>query len=535
MKRFIVFFFVLPFAGYTQSSQQPRPSEVIDVINYKFRIELNDSTDRIAGVAEILAKATKGGTEIQLDLIGESGAKGMKVSDVKSKNTSLKFSHQNNKVAITFPKSFAAGDQITFSIFYSGVPSDGLIISKNKFGDRTFFADNWPNRGRNWLAIIDHPADKASVEWEILAPVHYEVIANGVRTEESFLNKKQKLTRYKEDAPISTKVMVIGAARFAVEQSGVVNGIPIETWVYPQQRADGFSDFAIAPKILDFFQNHVGPYSYKKLANVQSKTMFGGLENASAIFYNEGYVTGQGKYEMTVAHEIAHQWFGDSASEKDWPDVWLSEGFATYFAVLFAEFTYGEERRKQEMITDRDAVLKYYKTDPTPIIKTNEPDPMKLLTANSYQKASWFLHMLRREVGDKAFWTGVRAYYREFKDSNASTSDFQRHMENASQKNLTNLFSQWLYKAGQPVIEVAWSYNESSKILKLDLKQLQKEGVFQFPLEIAVLSADSEIPVIHSVFINKEAQTVEIKTPSKPQKIALDPNVNLLFEGKLKN
>ena len=508
---------------------------MIDVLSYKFRIELNDSTDRIACVADIMARATKGSSEIQLDLIGESGGKGMKVSDVKSKNTSLKFSHQNNKVTLTLPKPFAAGEQIGFSVFYSGVPSDGLIISKNKFGDRTFFADNWPNRGRNWLAIIDHPADKAGVEWEVIAPLHYEVIANGVRMEESYLNKKQKLTRYKEDAPISTKVMVIGVARFAMEQSGTVNGIPIETWVYPQQRADGFSDFAIAPKILDFFQNHVGPYSYKKLANVQSKTTFGGLENASAIFYNESYVTGQGKYEMTVAHEIAHQWFGDSASEKDWPDVWLSEGFATYFAILFTEFAYGEERRKQEMITDREAVLKYYKRDPTPIIKMNEPDPMKLLTANSYQKASWFLHMLRREVGDKAFWTGVRDYYREFKDSNALTSDFQRHMENASGKNLAGLFSQWLYKAGQPVLEVSWTYDEASTTLKLSVKQLQKEGVFQFPLEIGVFSPDSEIPVVQSVLINKETQTAELKIPSKPRKIALDPNVNLLFEGKIKN
>lgn len=534
MQRLLLFLFVLPFAGYSQVLQ-PRPSEVIDVLNYKFRIELNDSTDRIEGVADIKAKALKSAGEIQLDLISKASGKGMQVSDVKSKSAALKFSHQNNKITITFPKALTVGEEINFSVYYNGIPADGLIISKNKFNDRTFFADNWPNRGRNWLAIIDHPADKASVEWEIIAPLHYEVIANGLRIEESFLNKKQKLTRYKEVAPISTKVMVIGVARFAVELAGVVQGIPVETWVYPQQRVDGFSDFAIATKILDFFQNHVGPYSYEKLANVQSKTTFGGLENAGAIFYNENYVTGTGKYEMTVAHEIAHQWFGDSASEKDWPDVWLSEGFATYFAILFAEFTYGEERRKQEMTTDRPQVLSYYKKDPSPIIKTNEPDPMKLLTANSYQKASWFLHMLRREVGDKAFWTGVRDYYRQYKDGNALTSDFQRIMENASGKDLKAMFQQWLYKAGHPVIEVGWNYDEAGKVLKLDVKQLQKEGAFQFPLEIGVFSADSNSPVVQQVYINRETQAVELKMASKPAKISLDPNVNLLFEGKLKN
>lgn len=532
--RFLFFLFILPFVGYSQNSQ-PRPSDAIDVLDYKFRIELNDTTDRIGAISEITAKVKKTSSEIQIDLIGKTGDKGMQVTEVKSKNTALKFSQQNDKVIITFPKPLSTGEQITFSVFYNGVPADGLIISKNKFGDRTFFADNWPNRGRNWLAIIDHPADKASVEWEVIAPLHYEVIANGVRVEETFLNKKQKLTRYNEDAPISTKVMVVGAARFAVEQAGVVNGIPVETWVYPQQRKDGFSDFAVGTKILDFFQNHVGPYSYKKLANVQSKTTFGGLENASAIFYNESLVTGTGKYEMTVAHEIAHQWFGDSASELDWPHVWLSEGFATYFAILFAEFTYGEDRRRQEMLNDRDQVLKYYKKDPTPIVKTNEPDPMKLLTANSYQKGSWFLHMLRKEIGDQAFWTGVRNYYREFKDGNALTEDFQRNMENASGKHLKPMFQQWLYKTGQPVIEVGWSYDEAAKVLKLDVKQLQKDGFFTFPLEIGIFSAESAIPTIQSIYINKESQTAELKIASKPAKIALDPNVNLLFEGKLKN
>jgi aminopeptidase N len=534
MQRLLLFFFVLPFVGYSQDTH-PRPSEVIDVVNYNFRIELNDSTDRIAAIAEITAKAKKALSEIQIDLIGKTSGKGMQVTDVKSKNSSLKFSQQNSKVIISLTKPLTVGEQISFSVSYNGIPADGLIISKNKFGDRTFFADNWPNRGRNWLAIIDHPADKASVEWTVIAPLHYEVIANGIRIEETFLNNKQKLTRYVEETPISTKVMVIGVARFAIEQAGVIDGIPVETWVYPQQRKEGFSDFAVGTKILDFFQNHVGPYSYKKLANVQSKTTFGGLENASAIFYNESLVTGTGKYEMTVAHEIAHQWFGDSASELDWPHVWLSEGFATYFAILFAEFSYGDDRRKQEMINDRMQVLAYYKQDPSPIVKTNEPDPMKLLTANSYQKASWFLHMLRREVGDQAFWTGVRNYYREFKDGNAVTEDFQRNMEKASGKNLTSMFQQWLYKPGQPKLEVGWSYDEPAKRLKIDVKQLQKEGPFSFRLEIGVFSPESAIPAIQPLYIDKESQVLEVKLEQKPSKIVLDPNVNLLFEGKLKN
>ena len=237
---------------------------------------------------------------------------------------------------------------------------------------------------------------------------------------------------------------------------------------------------------------------------------------------------------MTVAHEIAHQWFGDAASEKDWPHVWLSEGFATYFAILFAEHRYGDDRREYELGVDRKAVIDYYKTDPSPIVKTNEPDPMKLLTANSYQKASWVLHMLRREVGDKAFWEGVQQYYREYMNGNAVTADFQRIMESVSGKTLEPFVQQWLYKAGHPVLEWDWTATGTGSI-RINVRQLQKEGPFQFPLEIGIYTAESSLPTIHKVSVNKESDSFELKTGSKPLKIELDPNLNLLFDGKLKN
>ncbi len=531
MKIFRFFLLLLPFSGYAQS--QPAPSEFIDIKNYSFRIELNDSTDRIVGTADIVASAKKSTSEFQLDLIGKSNGKGMEVSDVKVKGVAAKFSHQGNKLKITSPVLLNAGEQFAFAVYYSGVPADGLIISKNLFGDRTFFADNWPNRGRNWLPIIDHPADKASVDWAIVAPVHYDVVANGFRVEETYLNKSQKLTRYKEEADISTKVMVIGVARFAVQQAGIVNGIPIESWVYPQNAKEGFYDYALAVRILDFFHNHVGPYSYKKLANVQSKTTFGGLENASAIFYFEKSVTGKRDHEGLLAHEIAHQWFGDSASEKDWAHVWLSEGFATYFAILFMEFAHGDDKRQEEMINDRAQVISYFKKSPTPIINTIETDPMKLLDANSYQKGGWVLHMLRRKIGDDAFWKGIQDYYRKFQNLNALTADFQRSMETASGQDLSGFFQQWLYKAGHPVIEGKWSFDESKKVVVLNVKQTQKTQIFDFPLEIGFFSEGGYIPAVRSVIINKESQVIEMPVSSKPTRLILDPHVNLLFEGSI--
>jgi aminopeptidase N len=484
MKHVLYLALFLSFSSF--ADHRPTPSEWVDVKQYAFTIELNDSTDVIRGTATISLLCKKNMTAFDLDLIGKNAeGKGMQVLAISSKGSMVKFTHQNDLIRITL--SAAQGEMITITIAYSGIPKDGLIISKNKFGDRTFFADNWPDRGRNWLPVIDHPADKAAVEFTVVAPLHYEIISNGIRIEESFLSKKQKLTRYSEDTEISTKVMVIGVARFAVQQAGVVNHIPVESWVYPQNRAEGFKDYSLAVDILDFFNSHIGPYSYKKLANVQSKTTFGGLENASAIFYFENSVTGKADHEGLIAHEIAHQWFGNSATEKDWPHVWLSEGFATYFAMLYAEFTHGDDKRKEEMTADRNQVLAFYKKEAIPVVNPTITSLMKILNANTYQKGSWVLHMLRREIGDQAFWAGIRSYYKKFQNSTALTSDLQQEMETASGKDLDTFFNQWIHKAGHPVIDGSWTYDEASKSIQLTIRQTQKDQIFNFTLETGIL------------------------------------------------
>jgi aminopeptidase N len=513
------------------SAQRPSPS--FDVKEYQFQIELNDTTDIIKGVANITVRLTTPSAELSFDLISQTAGKGMAVESVKLQNDVLKFSHQNDKLKITLPKTFNEDKDLTVIVSYSGIPKDGLIISKNMYGDRTFFADNWPNRGRNWLPIIDHPADKAMVNFSVIAPHHYEVVANGLRVEETFISEKQKLTRYEEHVPISTKVMVIGVARFAVERSGVVGNVPVESWVYPQNKLEGFNDYAVAVRVLDFFTSHIGPYSYEKLANVQSKTTFGGLENASAIFYSEKSVTDKTSPETLIAHEIAHQWFGNAAAEKDWNHLWLSEGFATYFALLYNEFTHGDAKRQRDMVEDRDKLIAFYKKQPGPVVDPSVTEPMKLLNPYNYEKGSWFLHMLRLKVGDDTFWKGIRQYYREFQFSNALTSDFQRVMENVSGQNLSDYFDQWLFKAGHPVIDGSWEFDAGKKVVKLKIQQTQKGQKFTFPLEIG-LFADGTMH-LESVNVTQETREFTIPFESKPFKLALDPNVNLLFEGKLQN
>lgn len=504
----------------------------IDIQHYRFTIELNDADNTIAGTTEVTILFKNSTPTFDLDLVGKSpDGKGMAVSSVMEMKNPLKFSQQNDRLSITLNNPPQAGKEITFKINYSGVPSDGLVISTNKFGDRTFFGDNWPNRAHHWLPTIDHPYDKASCEFIVIAPSHYQAVANGILIEKTNLPNNKTLTHWKETVVLPTKVMVIGVAKFAVTTAGVTNNIPVETWVYPQNKKEGFGDFKIATDILTYFIEHVGPYPYQKLANVQSNTRFGGMENASNIFYFENSVTGKNERESLIAHEIAHQWFGNSASEMDWYHVWLSEGFATYFTNLYYETTYGKEELANRMASQREEVVQYYKENPAPVIDTTLLDINRVLSTNSYQKGSWVLHMLRKEIGDEAFWKGIRTYYETFKNSNALTSDLRAVMEKVSGKDLKLFFDQWLRVPGHPVIVGTWSYDTKKMQVDLVIQQTQKTK-FTTPLEIGVKSDDGSIDLQTLQLAGKETK-VSFSAEKKPSALILDPQTCLLFEGKI--
>lgn len=529
-KIFIFLFFISPL---TWASDPYPKNTAIDVRQYIFQLEVNDSTDVIDGKASVSIRFKKSITEFELDLINkDASGKGMEVNEVLLSGKRLAFTHKNNRLKIVLPASAKASDVFTFQINYKGIPQDGLIIGKNKFGDRGFFGDNWPDRGHHWLPVVDHPSDKAAVDFIVIAPLHYSVVANGIKIEESPIDSKRKLTHWHEEVPIPVKVMVAGIARFAVQYVGKVNGISVESWVYPQNRLEGFYDYAVAVNVLDFFHNHIGPYSYKKLANVQSKTRWGGLENANTIFYYENSVTGKGEREALIAHEEAHQWFGNSATENDWHHVWLSEGFATYFTNLYLENTYGHDRLVEEQKTDREQVIQYYLKNPAPIIDTTIVDIGKVLSTNTYQKAGWVLHMLRHEVGDLNFWKAIRQYYTTYQNSNALTGDLQRIMEAVSSKDLDLFFKQWLYQGGHPRLSGSWQYDNKTRSVILELTQSQKGGLFQFPMEIELTSKEGQKEV-QTIQIKAKSQKLTIPVANVPASLVLDPGTWLLFEGSI--
>ena len=530
-----IYFFLFSLLPYTILAKDRYPKNPnIDILNYKFEIHLNDTSDIIYGSADIALNIKDSEDRVRLDLIsqGKDGM-GMEVKKVTFNGSEVSYSHDNDVLLIeTGVLDYSSRDII--NVVYSGMPITGLIIGPNMHGDRTFFSDNWPNKARNWLPLVDHPYDKSTAEFVVIAPNHYQVISNGLLVEETNLNKELKKTHWKQSVPISCWLYALGVAEFAVDYVDYFEGKSIQTWVYKQDRDNGFYDFKIPTKhTMEFFSDYIGPFAYEKLANVQSNSVKGGMESATAIFYSDVSVTGDRsvRWRNVVIHEVAHQWFGNCVTEYDWDDVWLSEGFATYFTLMFREHAYGRDDFVNGLNDAKRLVYNHYKTDKeSSIVHNNLKDMKDVLTYSlQYQKGAWVLHMLRNYVGEDNFRKGIRNYYKKYYNSTTTTNQFKTEMEVVSGMNLDTFFDQWLYKGGNMVLDGNWKFDEKKGRIEVNLNQVQNDGyLFEMPLELGISYNDKNLEKIQTVKLEKEKGRFYIASDSKPISIKIDPNTKLL-------
>ncbi|HEX2343638.1 MAG TPA: M1 family aminopeptidase [Vicinamibacterales bacterium] len=505
----------------------------IDAIHYVFRLTLVDSSNEVAGEATVqLRVAEDNVTEAVLDLASAGDRGGMTVSSVTNGAKRATFSHADNRLRIGLPRGVTKGQDVAFTIQYRGVPAEGLRLIPNIHGERTIFSENWPHRARHWLPMIDHPYDKATCEFVITAPAHYQVVSNGVLVEETDLADGRRRTHWKQSVPISSWLYALGVARFTVHHAGLTEGVPLQTWVFPQDREPGLTLFEeTSRQAMAFFAERIGPYSYEKLANVEAAGLSGGTEHASAIFYGEKGVT---KGRGPVVHEVAHQWWGNSVTERDWDDVWLSEGFATYFTMLFTEHAFGRDAFAGSLRASRETVLETERKSPeTPVIHRNLSDMSKVLNSLVYQKGGWVLHMLRGLIGTEPFWQGIREYYRRYRNGNASTDDFRAVMEGAAGRDLRWFFDQWLTRPGTPRIEGSWHFDAARKQIDLELSQSVAGAPYRLPIEIGVVTKAGDLPRIERFEFNEQRATFQIAADAEPAAVVLDPNTWLLHEGGL--
>jgi aminopeptidase N len=505
----------------------------IDIEHYDLSLDLPARGIVIAGRAALSVRRTARVDTLILDLVR------LTVDSVRVDGARAHFTRTASEVHVPLPSG--AGGSFRVEVGYHGPVEDGLIIRSDSAGRWTGFGDNWPNRARFWIPSVDHPSDKATVDWSVTAPAGRTVVANGLLVDRATLPDGRVRTRWRESHPIAVYLMVIAAAPLAEYSLGETacglasDGRCVPQYVYtaPEQRTMLPGAFAQAGEIVRYFSSLVGAFPYEKLAHLQSATRFGGMENATAIFYSDAAFRTGTMNERLIAHETAHQWFGDAVTERGWPHLWLSEGFATYFAALWTQHAHGDSAFHADLAGIRSAVLSDLDAVPThAVIDTVQRDLLALLNRNSYEKGGFVLHMLRRQVGDSAFFRALRAYYSAHRDGTALTGDLRQAMEGASGQQLDWFFEQWLRRPGFPELDVTWSSDPSSHQVTLDILQGSRFGAFRFPLTVEVRDADG---VLRRSTVLVPAQTrVQLALPpgtrpgSAARTLIADPDVELL-------
>lgn len=523
-------------AVYANSNKKNSPS----VVHYDFTITMPQTGSTIRGCAVLKVVRSGADPRLNLDLADLS------IDSIHVEGTRSEFERQDARIGISVGSSRGSSpDTIVVTVWYGGEVRDGLIIHTDQQGRWFAFGDNWPDRAHRWLPTIDRPDAKATVSWNIIAPAEREVVANGRLLGQSPYppdaqspGTSRTLTRWRTERPLPPYLMVVGVGPLKKTDLGMTAtglsefppGVPQTVYAVRELSEYLPGPFAKAGEIVGFFSELVGPFPYEKLAHVQSFTRFGGMENASAIFYADAIFRKRSISAGLIAHETAHQWFGDAVTPAGWGHVWLSEGFATYFEQLWMEKNQGREAFQSGMKNLRAEVLRSGVTYERPVLDTTQSNLIRLLNSNSYQKGAWTLHMLRSMLGDTVFFRAIREYYGGFRHSAATTDDLCMVFETMSKMTLRWYFDQWLRRPGAIVATVRWSFDEQQKTLLLEVGQNSKTGPYRFPLEIEAVSPNGERTLL-SVEIPAE-RTVTVPVPTnlsvKPVKVILDPRDRLL-------
>jgi aminopeptidase N len=509
-------------------------------LNYNVTLTFNDRLTEITNARTEITISILRDQVSSLDLdFGE-----MTVDSVTVNNRSTQFEHPAELLKVKLPETVAKGAQLVIVVVYHGKPKDGLILSHDKDDKPAAVGDNWPDRVHQWIPCFDHPSAKATVSFTVNAPARDIVVANGrLDRTENTANATRTWT-YTESRPIPPYCMIVAVGEFAKLEPNSPAETPLSYYVPQSDSSLAIPGFAPAAPSLKLFSETIAPYPYEKLALIVGATRFGGMENSSAIVFASSLFDATANQPMSntfrirsgivdvVAHEIAHQWFGDSVTESTWSDLWLSEGFATYFAGLFIERYEGEAAFRDYMKRAADTYFSYEKQARTPIHDTGTEDLFKLLNANNYQKGAWVLHMLRARLGDDTFFRGLRAYYNAHKNSTATTADLRAALESASGVNLSEFFARWVYGTGHPQYELSWQWNSENSLLTLHLDQVQPEASFPNWLSVDVITANGQRRVVFKPVGKKTIE--ECHLDQAPLSLRVDPENSVLKEIDVK-
>jgi aminopeptidase N len=454
-----------------------------------------------------------------------------KVSSVKYGNENLKFSQDSDLLYINFQEELNKNKNVTITIEYTSLPSSGLFFfypaKENPKIPYQIWSQGEGTENRYWYPAYDEPDDKLSSEIIATVPDSLIAISNGdLISVTQNASVKTKTFDWKMDQVHANYLTTLIVGDFVTVKEKL-RGTILE-YNLPREWKDKYNYFyGRTPQMLNFYSNYIYPYPYSRYAQTTVQDfLYGGMENVTATTLNRRLMHDQRAVpnysaDGLIAHEFAHQWFGDFLTCKTWKHVWLNEGFATYLTDLWTENEYGKNEFRYLRYNENMAYFNEVKDDPLKNIKRDSTGvvPAEMGGGKAYDRGAAVLNVLRFYLGDKAFEKGIHHYVSEFKDSAVVTEDFRKAMEESSGKDLKEFFNQWIYGAGFPVYNVSYKWDENTKKLTLNVKQVQEQlpavGLFTAPVLIEIVAGKLDIE--EELLISKKENSFTFNCNEKPQ------------------
>jgi aminopeptidase N len=527
---------VLLAAPFVRGDEPYARSRDYDLQHSRIALRFDLEHKKVLGdVTHTLSILVDGTSRISFDSVG------LTIESVSINKAPAKFETTAEQLNVRLPAAAKAGEKFNIEIRYQGRPSKGLyfILPDKDYPDRPsqIWTQGESEDTRYYLPTYDYPNDRLTTETILTVPASWITVANGKLISVSDASNGLKTWTWKESVPSSTYLITVVAGEFD-EVKDSWRGIPVAYYA-PKGRGDRLSiDYGHTSAMMELFSKKLGiDYPWEKYSQAMvDEFVAGGMENSSATTNNSSslthvklapeYLTGE---DDLISHELGHQWFGDLVTCKDWGNVWLNEGFATYLESVWAEAHYGKDLADLGRWNNGREWFQESHLYKLPIVRHDFDDASEF-DDNAYNKGGWVLHMLRHQLGDDAFYRGLHHYLEANRGKNVVTADLAKAIEEATHVNIDEFFGQWVYGAGAPLFDLSYAYDADKHQVALTVKQTQKRegrvGLFRIITDVEITTASG--PKLFPITVSEAAKTYVFPATSEPLMVLFDKGGHIL-------
>lgn len=523
-----------PFDGTPNYSR----TRHVDFTHLRIMCSFNEEEESVTGQVFHFFKALRDDVKtITLDAIDMTFDK---VQDGKQRD--LEHRVFSDRIEIDLIEPLAADASAIIGLSYKAYPKKGLYfirpIAEYPDRPRQIWTQGEPHEARHWIPCFDSPDERITSEVIATVPYPLEVLSNGI-LKQVIERQDSKRTYHWVCEYSHVSYLITMAAGEYQKLEDTWQGIFITSWYYPGDESRAALSFDLTADMMEFFSDRFGRYPYDVYNQIVVRDFIaGGMENTSATTLNDRTLHDEDDEPHTssqglVAHELAHQWFGNLITCRDWSHIWLNESFATFCATYYTEAAMGRPEAQMERLSQAKSYLREDARYRRPMVCATYHDPWDVFDSHSYPKGARILEMLRQHLGDATFIRGVRNYLRKHRQQSVVTEQFRVAMEEATGEALGRFFDDWIYKGGHPEVQVRQSYDPKSGSLTLKVQQIQEVDdltpLHHFPVTIGIYDANGKAEV-KAVQVNAQEQTFSFDAKTRPAFVRFDHRSVMLME-----